>query len=311
MKKINLGAEGQKVSEICLGAMNFGTTTSEKQSCEVLDCFVDNGGNFIDTSNNYAHWAGTGDESETLLGNWLSKRGGREKLVIASKVGFDRHGEGAGLKAAQIEYWCDQSLKKLKCEYLDLYYAHTDDTNTPLEETLEAFDKLIKKGKVRAIGASNYDSWRFCEAEFTAHKHGFTPYTVMQQRFTYLWSKNGVKLKYPFNECTDYERLRLLKKYNIPLVAYSCLAKGGYADNSKIPEEYVKDERLKRLNFMAKQLNTTPTCLVIAWLINLYRVNEYPVVIPLFSSSNSEHLLENLKACELKLDDNVMEYLNI
>lgn len=105
--------------------MNFGTSTDEKNSFEVLDAFVEGGGNFIDTSNNYAHWLGTGDESETTLGKWLRLRGNRDKLIIATKVGFDRHGKGQGLKKEQIEYWIDESLRKLNTDYVErLLRAH-------------------------------------------------------------------------------------------------------------------------------------------------------------------------------------------
>ena len=198
MKKILL-SNGLEVSEVALGAMNFGTSTSKEESYKVLDAYVDMGGNFIDTSNNYAHWQGTGDESETLLGEWLRDRGGREKLVIAPKVGFDRHGEGAGLRREQIEYWVDESLRKLGTDYIDLYYAHTDDPNTPIEETMEAFDRLVKKGKVRTLGASNYDSWRLAEANMIAENNGWTPYSAMQQRFTYLNARAGYAPKYTFS----------------------------------------------------------------------------------------------------------------
>ena len=187
MKKVLL-SNGLRVSEVALGAMMFGSTVSQKDAYECLDTFLDMGGNFIDTSNNYAHWAGTGDESETLLGQWLKERGCRDRIVLATKVGFDRHGEGAGLRKEQIEYWIDESLRKLNTDYIDLYYAHTDDPNTPMEETLEAFHGLIQKGKVRALGASNFDTWRLAEANMTAEKNGRTPYTAMQQRFTYLHS---------------------------------------------------------------------------------------------------------------------------
>ena len=163
--------------------MNFGTSTDEKNSFEVLDAFVEGGGNFIDTSNNYAHWLGTGDESETTLGKWLRLRGNRDKLIIATKVGFDRHGKGQGLKKEQIEYWIDESLRKLNTDYVDVYYAHTDDPTTPLEETMEAFDSLVKKGKVRVIAASNYDVWRFMDANLVAKKRGFVSFQAMQQRF--------------------------------------------------------------------------------------------------------------------------------
>ena len=168
MKNINL-KNGLSVSPICLGAMMFGSTVSKEDAYAVLDTFVGMGGNFIDTSNNYAHWAGTGDESETLLGEWLRDRGCRDKIILATKVGFDRHGVGAGLKREQIEYWCDESLRKLGTDYIDLYYAHTDDMSTPMEETLEAFDSLVRKGKVRLLGGSNYDTWRFSEFNMMAN----------------------------------------------------------------------------------------------------------------------------------------------
>ena len=179
MKKIVL-SNGLEVAPVALGAMNFGTTTSKEDAYRVLDAYVDMGGNFIDTSNNYAHWAGTGDESETLLGEWLRDRGCRDRVVIATKVGFDRHGKGAGLKKEQIEYWIDESLRKLGTDYVDLYYAHTDDMGTPMEETMETFHALVKKGKVRHLGGSNYDTWRFAEANLLAKEKKLTPYTVMQ-----------------------------------------------------------------------------------------------------------------------------------
>ena len=146
MKNITL-SNGLTISQVALGTITFGTTTSKQESFYTLDTFLSNGGNFIDTSNNYAHWLGTGDESETTIGEYFKERGNRDKFIIATKVGFDRHGKGQGLKKEQIEYWIDQSLKKLNTDYIDLYYAHTDDENTPLEETMEAFDILIKKEK--------------------------------------------------------------------------------------------------------------------------------------------------------------------
>ena len=185
MKKIKI-SYGLEIAPAALGAMNFGTTTAKADAYRVLDAYVDAGGNFIDTSNNYAHWAGTGDESETVLGEWLRDRGNRDRVVIATKVGFDRHGEGAGLKKEQIEYWIDESLRKLGTDHVDLYYAHTDDAATPLEETMEAFALLVKKGKVRCLGGSNYDTWRFAEANAIANAKGEPAYTVMQQKFTYL-----------------------------------------------------------------------------------------------------------------------------
>ena len=271
MRKILIADKKLEVASVCLGAMNFGTTTDKKSAYEVLDAYIDRGGNFIDTSNNYAHWAGTGDESETLLGEWLKDRKCREKVIIATKVGFDRHGEGAGLKKEQIEYWCDQSLKKLGTDYIDLYYAHVDDPKTPLEETMETFDSLIKKGKVRVLGGSNYDTWRFCEANAIAKSNGLAPYSVMQQRFTYLNVRGDAAPKYPFNEFANRERLRFLASKDIPLVAYSCLAKGGYELPERMPAENILGERFEFLKKMAADKGTSATALVVAWLTNLYR----------------------------------------
>lgn len=308
MKKILL-PNRLEVSEVALGAMMFGTTTSKKDSYEVLDAYVDMGGNFIDTSNNYAHWAGTGDESETLLGEWLRDRGCRDRIVLATKVGFDRHGEGAGLKREQIEYWVDESLRKLGTDYIDLYYAHTDDPNTPIEETMEAFDRLVKKGKVRTLGSSNFDTWRLAEANMLAELKGLTPYTVMQQRLSYLNPKFGAAPKYIFNEVANRERLRFMVDQNMPLVSYSCLCKGAYENPERLPEEYEGGARLALVREMAQEKGTTPSALVIAWLRNIHRCKGYPTVIPLFSAT-TEHLKENLRGLDLTLTDEELARMN-
>lgn len=309
MDKIVL-KNGLEVSTVALGAMNFGTTTSKENAFAVLDAYMDMGGNFIDTSNNYAHWAGTGDESEILLGEWLQERGCRDKVVLATKVGFDRHGKGAGLKKEQIEYWIDESLRKLRTEYVDLYYAHTDDINTPIEETMEAFHRLVEKGKVRHLGGSNYDTWRFSEANALAQAKGMTEYSVMQQRFTYLPSRIDIAPKYKFNEVVTRERLRYLCDKDIPLVAYSCLAKGGYENPERIPEDYIVDERLDTIRKMAQEKGVTTSAMVVAWMVNLWRCEDFPRVIPLFASSKKEHFLDNLKGTEIILSDEEMRILN-
>ncbi len=309
MKKILL-PNGLEVAPVVLGAMNFGTTTSKEDAYRVLDAYVDAGGNFIDTSNNYAHWAGTGDESETLLGEWLRDRGCRDRLVIATKVGFDRHGEGAGLKKAQIEYWIDESLRKLGTDYVDLYYAHTDDVSTPIEETMEAFDTLVKKGKVRHLGGSNYDTWRFAEANAIAASQGQTPYTVMQQKFTYLHPRADMAPKYIFNEAVSRERLRYLVDKSIPLVAYSCLAKGGYENEERIPADCVKGDRLAFIHEMAKEKGVNTSALAVAWMVNLHRCEGFPRVLPLFASSKASHFMDNLRGVDLVLTDEEMDLLS-
>lgn len=309
MNKIQL-PNGLSVSPAALGAMNFGTTTSKKDAYAVLDAYVDFGGNFIDTSNNYAHWQGTGDESETLLGEWLRERGNRDRLVIATKVGFDRHGKGQGLKKEQIEYWIDESLRKLGTDYIDLYYAHTDDSSTPLEETMEAFHHLVEKGKVRSIGGSNYDTWRISEANAIASANGWTPYSVMQQKFTYLHPRADIAPEYIFNEAVTRECLRLLKAKNMPLVAYSSLAKGGYENDSRLPADLIAGDRLAFIRKMAQEKGVATSTLVVAWMVNLYRCEGFPRVIPLFGSSSAEHFMDNLRGVELTLTDDEMKALN-
>ncbi|MBQ4141392.1 MAG: aldo/keto reductase [Clostridia bacterium] len=308
MKNIKLN-NGLSVSEICLGAMMFGTTVSKEDAYAILDAYLGMGGNFIDTSNNYAHWAGTGDESETLLGEWLRDRGCRERVVIATKVGFDRHGSGAGLKREQIEYWCEESLRKLGTDYIDLYYAHTDDPDTPMEETLEAFDLLIKKGKVRVLGGSNYDTWRFAEFNQLSKDNACAPYSVMQQRFSYLHCRHDMKPNYIFNENVGRERLRYLENKDIPLVAYSSLIRGAYEDISRLPENYVGGARFEVLANMAKEKGVTNSALAVAWMCNLHRMKGFPRVIPLFSSSNLDHFKANCAGAELVLSDEEMAIL--
>ncbi|MDL2232600.1 aldo/keto reductase [Ruminococcaceae bacterium OttesenSCG-928-L11] len=310
MKQVALGHSGLTVSELCMGAMNFGTTVEKETAFRLLDAFVDGGGTFLDTSNNYAHWAGTGDESETLLGEWFARSGKRDKVVLATKLGFDRHGAGQGLKAHQIEYWCDESLRKLRTDAIDLYYAHVDDMDTPLEETMTAFDRLIQKGKVRAIGGSNYYTWRLEEARETCQRNQLTPYSVVQQRFTYLFAQGGIQRPYPYNENAGIEKLRYLAKHNIPLVAYSCMARGGYADNSRLPDMYIRGERLATLNRLARGKGVEPASLVIAWMLHSRRFTDRPQIIPLFSCSSVEHLQANLDAASLSLTTQEAYLLN-
>ncbi len=310
MKQVTLGNSGLTVSEMCMGAMNFGTLVDKETSFRLLDAFVDAGGTFLDTSNNYAHWLGTGDESETLLGEWFRQSGKRDRIVLATKVGFDRHGVGAGLKKHQIEYWCDESLRKLKTDVIDLYYAHVDDMDTPIEEYMEAFDSLIQKGKVRAIGGSNYYTWRLAEVRHTCEQNHLTNYSVLQQRFTYLFAKGGIQRPYPYNENAGIEKLRYLARNNMPLVAYSCMAGGGYADNSRIPEQYIRGERLEVLNRMAAEKQISPDSLVIAWMLHSQRFADRPQIIPLFSSSKVEHLLHNVAAAEISLTNEEVRILN-
>lgn len=310
MRQISLGGTGLMVSELCMGAMMYGTKVDEAASFRLLDAFVDAGGNFIDTSNNYAHWAGTGDESETLLGRWFERSGKRAQIVLATKVGFDRHGAGAGLREHQILRWCDESLRKMKTDVIDLYYSHVDDADTPLEETMGAFDRLIKVGKVRALGASNFYTWRLLMARQVCADNGFEPYSVLQQRYTYLFTQNGVKKTFPFNEQASTEKLRYLAQARMPLVAYSCSAGGGYHDNDRLAPDLVRGERLKTLNNFARETGVPAQQLALAWLLNSWRFRDRPTIIPLFSASRPETLQDNIAACDIQLGNEAWAALN-
>ncbi len=160
--------------------MYMGSRLDDGQSAVLLEKYLDLGGNFIDTANNYAHWVPgcEGTESESFLGRWFERRGRRSEVFLATKVGFDKHGVGKGLRREQIIANCEKSLRLLKTDYIDLYYAHTDDRNTPLEETLEAFDFLFRQGKIRHLGASNYVSWRYWTRSTCPKAKALSPFPV-------------------------------------------------------------------------------------------------------------------------------------
>src|ERR1700760_1093326 len=180
MEKRKLGLSGIEVAPLCLGGNVFGWTADEKTSFALLDAFVDAGFSFIDTADVYSVWVPghEGGESERLIGKWQAARGNRSRLVIATKVGM--WPKMPGLKAANIVAACEGSLKRLKTDYIDLYQAHRDETDTPMDETLEAFGRLIKAGKVRAIGASNFQAERLAMAEKIAQEGGFPRYDTLQ-----------------------------------------------------------------------------------------------------------------------------------
>lgn len=190
MEYRQLGKSGLRVAALCLGGNTFGWTTDEPASFAVLDAYAEGGGNFIDTADVYARWipGGKGGESETVLGNWLRERRNRAQMVIATKVGSpmgDRPNE-TGLARQHIMQAVEDSLRRLQTDYIDLYQSHQDDQNTPLDETLRAYDDLIRQGKVRYIGASNYRAWRLMQALWTSERHGYAAYVSEQPYYNLL-----------------------------------------------------------------------------------------------------------------------------
>src|SRR5713101_5426693 len=177
MQKRDLGRSGLKVSPLCFGGNVFGWTADEPTSFKLLDAFVAAGFNFVDTADSYSTWAPghKGGESETVIGSWLKQRGNREKVIIATKVGSEVAGR-KGLSKSYILSEAEESLRRLKTDYIDLYQSHRDDPGTPVEETLEAYAQLVGQGKVRAIGASNFTAERLAQSLEASRKFGYPRY---------------------------------------------------------------------------------------------------------------------------------------
>jgi aryl-alcohol dehydrogenase-like predicted oxidoreductase len=312
MRTVPLGHTGTQVSQLCLGAMYFGTRQDEATSFALLDQYVAAGGTFIDTANIYAHWTpnGQGGDSETLLGKWLAARGHRDEMFIATKVGFGYGDVQVGLSAAQIITECDKSLQRLGVDTIDLYYAHVDDRDTPLYETLEAFQSLVDAGKVRFVGASNYLAYRLERAHAVAKEHSFAPFCCVQQCHTYLRPRYGQKVveaqEYVNDEILDFVRTH---KQGFTLLPYSVLLKGAYTRTDRpVPAAYAgpdSDARLAVLRAVAEETGATPNQVVLAWL-----VQGDPPSVPLIAASTAAQLTENLEALEVTLSAAQMQRLN-
>ncbi len=307
MRKVTLGTSGEKVSALCLGAMYLGTRNDAASSFALLDQYVEAGGSFIDTANIYAHWVPgfQGGESETVLGQWMRERGNRQNLFIASKVGFNYPGVGRGLSARQILTECDRSLQRMGIETFDLYYAHVDDHQTPLEETLEAFDRLVQTGKVRYIGASNFLAWRLEKARWTSRTNGWAEYCCIQQRYSYLRGKRGSSFD-PQLEASD-ELVQYCRAERVTLLAYSALLGGTYTRPERDPGEQYhgpdSEARLAELRAVAAETGATANQVVLAWMLA-------QGVLPLIAGSTHEQLAENIGALEVRLSDGQVARLN-
>ena len=217
MQTRELGRSGLQISPLMLGGNVFGWTIDEATSFAVLDAFVANGGNAIDTADGYSVWVPghVGGESETIIGKWLQRRGRRDDVVIATKVGWEVNADNKGLKKDYILRAVEGSLQRLQTDYIDLYQSHKDDPTTPVEETLEAYAQLVKEGKVRAIGASNFTAARLQESRDASAKHGFPRYETLQNLYN-LYDR------------ADFEQnlAPLLLQENISAIPYYGLAAG-------------------------------------------------------------------------------------
>jgi aryl-alcohol dehydrogenase-like predicted oxidoreductase len=273
MLKRRLGRTDLDVSVLCFGGNVFGWTTDAAQSAAVLDAFVEAGGNFVDSADVYSRWVpgNSGGESEIILGQWMKDRGNRKDIIVATKLGSSM-GEGKqGLSKAYMVQAVEDSLKRLQTDYIDLYQAHRDDPSTPLEETMAAFDELVKQGKVRWIGASNYTAARLAEANAVAEKGGWARYESIQPAYHLLLR-------------SDYENALepLCQQDEIGVITYSSLASGfltgKYQPGAKLPstgrasgvqQRYMNDRGwavLAAVESVAKRLGATPAQVSLAWI---------------------------------------------
>jgi aryl-alcohol dehydrogenase-like predicted oxidoreductase len=301
MDKRPLGNSGLSVAPLAFGGNVFGWTADQPTSFRLLDRFVDAGFNLVDTADAYSRWVPghAGGESETVIGNWLAQGGKRERIVLATKVGMEVFG-GKGLGRAWIEKSVEGSLKRLKTDYIDLYQAHIDDPDTPMEETLEAFGRLVKAGKVRAIGASNFQPARLREALETSQRLGLPRYETLQPEYNL------------------YERgfegglLPVVKEYGIGVIPFFALARGfltgkyrTLADTVGRPREsglkkFFEGERgtrvLAALDQVAAARGSTPAKVAIAWVMARPGISA-----PIASATSLAQLEELLDATRLAL----------
>jgi aryl-alcohol dehydrogenase-like predicted oxidoreductase len=306
-----LGRSGLTVSPVCLGGNVFGWTADEKASFAVLDAFTAAGGNFIDTADVYSTWVDghKGGESETVLGRWLKSRGNRDKVILATKVGSDMGGGRQGLKAGYIAQAIEDSLRRLQTDYVDLYQSHRDDLETPQEETLEAYGKLIKAGKVRAIGASNFTAERLAAALAISASNGLPRYESLQPEYN-LYERAGYE--------AALEPLCLKEK--IGVIGYFGLASGFLTGKYRSAADLGKSTRgedvgqylnprgfriLAALDQVAAETGSTPAQAAVAWLIA-----RPSVTAPIVSATKVEQCQDLVKAMRLKFAPAQVEMLN-
>ncbi|MFF3391227.1 aldo/keto reductase [Streptomyces sp. NPDC002669] len=308
-------ATRREVSVLALGAMLFGSVTDEKTSFAVLDHFVEAGGTFIDTSDNYAYWVGgdLGGQSERLLGKWRRSRGVGDEIVIATKLGAAPLAPGTGfldnpegLSAKAVREAAERSRERLGVERLDLLYAHIEDRTVPLRETVEAFGELTAEGTVGLLGASNHAVWRVERARSLAAAAGLPGYEVLQYQHSHLRPRYDVpsplfedgSLGHAGPELLSYLRAEPA----LTLVAYSPLLAGAYTRPDKpVPQDYDHPgtpARLAVLREVAAETGADLNQVVLAWQIG----NRLPIV-PLAGASSVAQLKKNLAAVDLELTE--------
>lgn len=312
MKKIKINHTDLEVAPINFGGNVFGWTLNEKESFDILDAFTGEGFNFIDTADMYSYWVdgGAGGQSETIIGDWMKSRGNRKDIVLATKGGGGNGLHPVDTSKAHIIKSVDESLKRLKTDYIDLYYTHFDDEKTPVEETMAAYDELVKAGKVRHIAASNVSPERLVESMEAAEKNNFPKYVALQPHYNLV-----VRDKFEKNYCS------LVEKYNWSVFTYWSLESGFLTGKYQSEEDFDNTARgggikkhfdargkaiLKALNEVAKKHDSHPATVSLAWLL------QNPLVTaPVVSARNEKQLKTLIDAPNLILDLEDLQLLNI
>jgi aryl-alcohol dehydrogenase-like predicted oxidoreductase len=309
--KRKLGNSGLAIAPIVFGGNVFGWTADESTSFQLLDAFVTAGFDTVDTADVYSKWVpgNKGGESETIIGKWLKRTQKRQQVIIATKLGSEMGPGKKGLSKSYILAAVEDSLKRLQTDYIDLYQSHVDDPDTPLDETLEAYAQLIEQGKVRAIGASNYNAKRLAEALQITEKKGLPRYESLQPLYN-LYDRADF----------EAELAPLCLRENIGVIPYFSLASGFLAGKYRSEADlanrargsFVKkylNERgykiLSALDQVAKTHASTPTRVALAWLLA-----QPSVTAPIASATNLDQLHDLLSATDLKLHPESLEKLN-
>ncbi len=311
MQKRPLGKSSLSIAPLAFGGNVFGWSVDEKRSFELLDAFVDAGGNLIDTADVYSAWVpgNSGGESETIIGKWLKRSGKREQVVISTKVA--KWAEQPGLSPVNIRQAVDGSLKRLQIDCIDLYQAHEDDASVPLVETLGAFARLIEVGKIRVIGASNYDAARFADALAVSKQHGLPRYESLQPEYN-LVSRTGY----------EKELEPLIRSENIGVISYYALASGFLSGKYRRAADLAKSSArggavkkylnpqglqvLAALDAVAAAHHATPAQVALAWLIA-----RPGLTAPIVSATSVEQLRELLGATSLQLSHDEIAQLDL
>ncbi|HVB23602.1 MAG TPA: aldo/keto reductase [Ktedonobacteraceae bacterium] len=308
------GRSDLQVAALCLGGNVFGWTTDEQTSFAVLDAYVEGGGNFIDTADTYSTWVPghEGGESEAVLGRWMSARKNRDRIVIATKLGSrmnnDPHRQG--LSRQYMLRAAEDSLRRLQTDYIDLYQAHRDDLDTPLEETMATFNELVQQGKARYIGASNYSAERLAAALQVSDQHGYARYQTLQPPYSLVNRE-------------EYERdlKQLCIGQGLGVITYSSLASGflsgKYRQGQVIPssprakgiqQRYMNERGFRILELVdrvAAAHNATPSQVSLAWILA-----QPDITAPIASATSVEQMRELLSAVSLKLTNEEMQALD-